>query len=113
MLNISSERSEDDGGCGSVEDVTKVAIKALMDIIKITVYNGVASDWSLPCLGKILCLGKYLLYLYLEKFSKEHNRFCQSLFKTAKMTAAAALCICLNVVSCNQSKLLIISAKTN
>jgi len=56
MLNISSERSEDDGGCGSVEDVTKVAIKALMDIIKITVYNGVANDWSLPCLGKILCL---------------------------------------------------------
>ena len=112
MLNISSERSEDDGGCGSVEDVTKVAIKALMDIIKITVYNGVANDWSLPCLGKILCLGKYLLYL--EKFSKEHNSFCQSLFKTAKKTAAAAaLCICLNVVSCNQSKLLIISAKTN
>ena len=74
MLNISSERSEDDGGCGSVEDVTKVAIKALMDIIKITVYNGVANDWSLPCLGKILCLGKYLLYL--EKFSKGHNRFC-------------------------------------
>ena len=94
-----------------MEDVTKVAIKALMDIIKITVYNGVANDWSLPCLGKILCLGKYLLYL--EKFSKEHNRFCPSLFKTAKQTAAAALCICLNVVSCNQSKLLIISAKTN
>ena len=59
MLNISSNTSEEkDGVCGTVTDITKVATKALMDIIKISVYNGVANDWSLPCLGKILCLGK-------------------------------------------------------
>ena len=57
--------------------------------------------------------------LVLEKFfvlaSKVFdNRFCQSLFILAKKTAkVVALSICLNVVSCNQSKLLIISDKTN
>ena len=61
MLNISSNTNtseEENKACGTVDDVTKVATKALMDIIKISVYNGVANDWSLPCLGKILCLGK-------------------------------------------------------
>ena len=50
MLNISSESV-----FGCREDINKVASKAFLDVLKISVYNGVINDWSLPCLGRILC----------------------------------------------------------
>ena len=52
MMNMS--RTESVFGC-SGQDVTMVASKAMLDILKVSLYNGVAHDWSLPCLGKILC----------------------------------------------------------
>ena len=39
------------------EDLNKVADKAFLDILNISLFNAVAQDWSLPCLGKILCEG--------------------------------------------------------
>ena len=56
MMNMN--RTESVFGC-SGQDVTMVASKAMLDILKVSLFNGVAHDWSLPCLGKILCNCKY------------------------------------------------------
>ena len=65
------------------EDLNKVANKAFLDILNISLFNAVAQDWSLPCLGKILCEGllgfiiredfKQTLYHYNYNFSASVN----------------------------------------
>ena len=57
-MNMSSASSESVFGC-SGQDVKLVASKAMLDILKVSLFNGVANDWSLPCLGKIFCNCKY------------------------------------------------------
>ena len=56
MLNLSSKSSESIFKCS--DDINKITSKALLDVLKLAVDNGPENEWSLPCLGKILCLGK-------------------------------------------------------
>ena len=58
MMNMGRSSSESVFGCQG-QEVVVVASKAMLDILKVSLYNGVANDWSLPCLGKILCSCKF------------------------------------------------------
>ena len=68
MMNISRSNSESVFGCQG-QEVTGVASKAMLDILKVSLYNGVANDWSLPCLGKILCSCEYPKFLLCHSLS--------------------------------------------
>ena len=80
---MSSSSSESVLGCGG-EDMTVLASKAMLDVLKISVYNGVANDWSQPCLGKLLCnckcqFSKCILCAENRSFNNLHKNFyCQS-----------------------------------
>ena len=65
---MSRASSESVFGC-SGQDVKVVASKAMLDILKVSLFNGVANDWSLPCLGKILCNCKYLIFIQCHSLS--------------------------------------------